>query len=107
MVDTFLRDSSNHRTDEYGGSIENRSRFCLEVMDALISVFGADRVGLRLSPTGRINAMKDSDPIKLLEYLLPELEKRNVAFVEIKRHGKTPWDAPSEGASQIPTETYF
>lgn len=66
LVDQFLRDGVNDRTDEYGGSIENRSRFCLEVMDALISVFGSDRVGIRLSPTGRTNYMYDSNPLALL-----------------------------------------
>lgn len=81
-----MRDGANDRTDEYGGSVENRSKFCLEVMDALISVYGADRVGIRLSPTGRVNNMNESDPIKLISYLLPELEKRKIAFVEIKRH---------------------
>lgn len=53
LVDQFLRDGSNTRTDEYGGSIENRSKFLFETLDALISVYGADRVSVRLSPTGR------------------------------------------------------
>ena len=86
MVDEFLRDSANHRTDEYGGSIENRSRFALEVIDALISVFGAGRVSVRFSPTGRTNDMYDSNALGLVTYLLSELDKRNIAFVEFKRH---------------------
>lgn len=52
MVDQFLRDGANKRTDHYGGSIENRCRFCLEVLDAMIEVYGNKRVGLRISPTG-------------------------------------------------------
>ncbi|KAL4473221.1 hypothetical protein ABPG72_015602 [Tetrahymena utriculariae] len=87
LVDQFLRDGSNKRTDIYGGSAENRSRFCLEVLDALAEVFGYGRTALRISPTGRFNDMYDSDPIGLLSYLLPELDKRNLAFVEFKRHG--------------------
>ena len=55
LVDQFLRDWTNKRTDEYGGSIENRCRFALEVLDELIAVFGKDRTGIRLSPNGRLN----------------------------------------------------
>ncbi|KAL4475982.1 hypothetical protein ABPG72_007868 [Tetrahymena utriculariae] len=87
LVDQFLRDGSNQRTDIYGGSVQNRSRFCLEVIDALAEVFGYDRVAVRLSPTGRYNGQYDSNPLALMEYLLGELSKRNLAFVELKRHG--------------------
>lgn len=66
LVDQFLRDGSNKRTDIYGGSVENRSRFCLEVIDALAEVFGYDRVAVRLSPTGRYNGMYDSNPLALM-----------------------------------------
>jgi 2,4-dienoyl-CoA reductase-like NADH-dependent reductase (Old Yellow Enzyme family) len=65
-----LRESANQRTDEYGGSVENRCRFCLQVIDELIKVFGKDKVSLRVSPTGRCNDIFDSDPIKLYSYLL-------------------------------------
>lgn len=95
-----MREISNKRTDKYGGSIENRSRFCLEVVDALISVFGSSRVSVRLSPTGRVNGMYDSDPLGLMTYLLGELSNRNLAFVELKRHAFTgPLDKviPKEG----------
>ena len=84
MVDQFLRNGTNKRTDEYGGSIENRCRFCLEVMDQLIDVFGKGRVGLRISPTGRVNDMFDSDPIPLYTHLLQKLNEKAIAFVEIK-----------------------
>ncbi|EWS75520.1 FAD/FMN-binding family oxidoreductase (macronuclear) [Tetrahymena thermophila SB210] len=107
LVDQFLRDGVNDRTDEYGGSVENRSRFCLEVIDALISVFGSDRVAIRLSPTGRNNYMFDSDPMSLLQYLIPQLDSRGLAFIEVKRHGVNQWDDSSDGAKQIPTETFF
>lgn len=66
-------------------------------MDALIEVFGADRVGIRLSPTGRFNYMYDSDPIKLLSYLLPELDKKKIAFLEVKRHSMSAIDKFGDG----------
>jgi len=81
-----LRDGVNKRTDKYGGSVENRCRFCLEVIDALISVFGSGRVSARFSPTGRVGDMYDSNPMELMKHLLGELSKRNLAFVELKRH---------------------
>jgi N-ethylmaleimide reductase len=66
LVDQFLRDGSNKRTDNYGGSVENRSRFALEVIDELVKVFGKGRVGIKLSPVGRYNDMYDSDPVLYL-----------------------------------------
>ena len=65
LIDQFLKDGTNKRTDEYGGSIPNRIRFCLEALDAIISVYGADKVGLKLTPTGRSNDMYDSNPLQL------------------------------------------
>jgi N-ethylmaleimide reductase len=83
LLDQFLQDGSNTRTDNYGGSIENRARLLLEVVDAVISVWGAGRVGVRLSPYGTFNDMKDSDPVALFTYVLEELEKRKVAYVHL------------------------
>ncbi|KAL4506994.1 hypothetical protein ABPG72_001415 [Tetrahymena utriculariae] len=102
LVDEFLKDSSNKRTDEYGGSIPNRCRFALEVIDVLISVFGAGRVSVRFSPTGRTNDMYDSNPLELMTYLLFELDKRNIAFVEIKRYN--PFDVQINKSHQISPE---
>ena len=62
LIDQFLRDGSNRRDDEYGGSAENRARFLREVVAAVVDAIGADRVGVRLSPTGQFNDMADSDP---------------------------------------------
>lgn len=90
LVDQFLRDSSNKRTDQYGGSIENRCRFPLEVVQAVISVFGADRVGIKVSPTSRYNDMCDSDPVKLYKYFLGELSKLKIAFVEVTQSSDDP-----------------
>jgi len=83
LVDQFLRDGVNQRTDEYGGSAENRCRFPLEIMDILIEVFGAKRVGIKLSPVGRFQDMYDSDPIKTYTYFLKELDKRGVSYVHL------------------------
>ncbi|MDN6325908.1 MAG: alkene reductase, partial [Corynebacterium sp.] len=62
LIDQFLQDSTNHREDRYGGSVENRARFLLEIVDAAIDVWGADRVGVHLRPRGEEHDMGDSDP---------------------------------------------
>lgn len=81
LIDQFLQDSTNHRTDEYGGTIENRARFLLEVTDAAISVWGADRVGVHLAPRRDSHDMGDSTPEKTFTYVAQELDKRKVAFI--------------------------
>lgn len=83
LIDQFLRDCSNHRTDGYGGSVQNRSKFLLEILDGVVGVFGANRVGIKLSPVSRFNDMYDSQPKELLAYLLPQINSRKIAFVEI------------------------
>jgi N-ethylmaleimide reductase len=88
LMDQFLRDSPNQRKDKYGGSIENRCRFPLEIIDQLIEVFGADRVGVKVSPLGRFQDMSDSEPIALYSYFFEELNKRKVAFVEVMEKGE-------------------
>jgi N-ethylmaleimide reductase len=83
LLDQFLEDRSNHRTDQYGGSIENRARLLLEVADAVAGVWGADRVGVRLSPYGKFLDMGDSDPVALFNYVLRQLSKRGIAYAHI------------------------
>ncbi|RUM99502.1 alkene reductase [Pseudaminobacter arsenicus] len=83
LLDQFLNDGSNKRTDIYGGSIENRSRFLLEVADAVAAVTGAGRVGVRLSPWSNIQGMTDSDGVKLWEYVITELGKRDLAYLHL------------------------
>ena len=83
LIDEFLRDGANRRTDEYGGSPENRCRFPLRVLDALVDVWGADRVGIRVSPVGSFNGMTDADPPPLYRHLFGELAERGVAFLEV------------------------
>lgn len=81
LLDQFLQDSTNHRTDNYGGSLENRARLMLEVVDAVVSVWGTDRVGLHLAPKGDAHDMGDSDPLATFRYVAEETGKRGIAFL--------------------------
>jgi 2,4-dienoyl-CoA reductase-like NADH-dependent reductase (Old Yellow Enzyme family) len=81
LLDQFLQDFTNKRTDHYGGSLENRARLLLEVTDAVISVWGADRVGVHLSPRGDAHDMGDSNPLTTFSYVASELGKRKIAFI--------------------------
>ena len=81
LLDQFLQDGTNKRTDQYGGSIPNRARLLLEVTDAVISVWGADRVGVHLAPRGDAHDMKDSHPAETFGFVASELGKRNIAFI--------------------------
>ncbi len=84
LIDNFLRDGVNARTDAYGGSIPNRARFLLEITDAAISVWGAGRVAVRISPLVPFNDMVDSQPEALVTYVAQELSRRAIAFLEIR-----------------------
>jgi 2,4-dienoyl-CoA reductase-like NADH-dependent reductase (Old Yellow Enzyme family) len=86
LLDQFLQDSSNRRDDEYGGSIENRARLMLEVADAAISVFGADRVGMHLAPRGDAHSVGDSNPLATFGYVATELGRRRIAFICAREH---------------------
>ncbi len=81
LLDQFLQDGSNLRTDEYGGSIENRARLMLEAADAAISVWGPGRVGVHLAPRGDAHSMGDSDPGGTFEYVARRLGERKIAFI--------------------------
>ena len=81
LLDQFLQDSSNKRTDDYGGPLENRARLLLEVTDAVISVWGADRVGVHLAPRGDAHDVGDSDISSVFHYAARELGKRKIAFI--------------------------
>ena len=81
LLDQFLQDKTNHRTDDYGGPIENRARLMLEVADAVISVWGANRVGMHLAPRGDAHDMGDSNPLITFGYAACELGKRKIAFI--------------------------
>lgn len=83
LADTFLQDGTNRRTDRYGGSVENRARFSLEMLDALISVFGPGRVGVRVSPSGRWGSISDSNPEETFGYFAERLNRIPVAYLHI------------------------
>src|ERR1700758_286407 len=83
LPDQFLQDGTNKRTDEYGGPIENRDRFLLGVTQAPISVWGADRVSVRISPSSTYGSMSDSDPQATFGYLTNELDRLGIAYLHV------------------------
>jgi len=83
LPDQFLQDGTNHRTDQYGGKIENRARLMLELTSALIDVMGAGRVGVRISPSGEWGGISDSDPETTFGYLAKELDKLHIAYLHV------------------------
>src|SRR5467141_2023931 len=83
LVDQFLQDGSNRRTDAYGGSIENRSRFLLEVVEAITSVWGGGRVAVRIAPAGTWNHMRDSNPTALFTYVAQQLNRFGLAYLPV------------------------
>ncbi|MEF8704494.1 MAG: alkene reductase [Candidatus Accumulibacter sp. UW26] len=85
LLDEFLRDGANKRSGPYGGSVENRARLLFEVLEAVSSVFGSDRVGLRLSPLNSYNSMIDSDPIGLVTWLASRLNDFGLAYLHLMR----------------------
>jgi N-ethylmaleimide reductase len=97
LLDQFLRDGTNQRTDEYGGPARNRARLTLEVTDAVVQVWGADRVGIRFSPGGIFNDMHDSNPLETFSHVLHELNRFKLAYAHLivsteddLRHGAVP-----------------
>ncbi len=90
LIDQFLQSQSNTRDDQYGGSVENRARLLLEVTDALISVWGAGRVGVHLAPRGDSYDMGDDNPLETFSYAMKALDERNIAFVFIREHQLEP-----------------
>lgn len=83
LIDQFLKDATNKRTDAYGGSVENRARFALEVTDAILRVWDHRRVGIRLAPVTPANDISDSDPAKIFFYLVDKLSARGLAFIDV------------------------
>jgi len=83
LIDQFLQNGSNKRTDAYGGSHENRTRLLFEVVEAMTSVWGADRVAVRIGPDGRWNGMFDSDPKTLFTYVARHLNRFGLAYLHI------------------------
>lgn len=101
LVDQFLRDGTNLRTDEYGGSPENRVRFLREVLEALISVWGADRVAVRLSPNGETQGCDDSNPAATFGAAANVIEELGIAFLELREPGPN----GTFGATDVPKQS--
>ncbi|KAI2602556.1 FMN-linked oxidoreductase [Hypoxylon sp. NC1633] len=100
IVDQFIQDVSNQRSDRYGGSIENRARFALEVTGAITSAIGADKVGIRLSPWSKFQGMLMSDPVPQFTYVIRELSKLKLAYLHVVRSG-IDGNADTEATEQI------
>ncbi len=83
LIDQFLRDGSNHRSDEYGGSVENRMRLLNEVLDVVSEVWASKSIGVRLTPENSFNSMSDSDPQSHFEYFIKQLNKRDLAYIHL------------------------
>lgn len=83
LPDQFLEDGSNHRTDQYGGPVENRARFLIDITRAVIGVLGAGRVGVRLSPGGNMGGISDSNPWETFSYAVRELDKFAPAYIHL------------------------
>lgn len=86
LLDQFLQTKTNQRTDDYGGPLENRARLMLEVTDAAISVWGADRVGMHLAPRGDAHDMGDANPLETFSHVATELGRRKIAFICAREH---------------------
>lgn len=97
LFDQFLRDISNKRTDKYGGSVENKARILLEVVDACIDEIGKDKIGVRLSPFIKIKDMEDENILDTILYVATELNKRDIAYIHL-------CEADWEDAPSIPLE---
>lgn len=100
LPNQFLAESSNLRTDEYGGNIENRSRFILEAMQEMVAAIGADKVGIKLSPSIPYNSILESDPLATYTYLITQLDKLPLAYI----HLMNPLFLPEEGFEQYPKD---
>jgi N-ethylmaleimide reductase len=101
LIDQFLKDGANTRTDAYGGSLENRARFMLEVVDAVVKVWGADRTAIRLSPSNGANGTKDSDPASIFLHAAAALKPYGLAFLHlIEGEPDTPMSI-KDGAPQL------
>ncbi len=83
LLDQFLNSRTNHRVDAYGGSVENRARLILEVVDALSQVLSSNRIGIRLSPLGTFNDMGDENPEALFDYLTQRLNEKDLAYIHV------------------------
>jgi len=99
LIDQFLRDGSNRRTDAYGGPVEGRARFLFEVTEAVVRVWGADRVGVRVSPLSPFNGMSDSAPQATFGHAAAGLSRFGLAYLHVVAPGSA--DPDSEAAAMV------
>jgi len=95
LLDQFLHSDVNHRTDSYGGSIENRARLMLQVLDVAIGVWGEGRVGLHLSPCDDMHDVSDADPLATYDYVAAEASHRKIAFICAREPRTKTWLGPA------------
>lgn len=105
LIDQFLQDGTNKRTDIYGGSIENRSRFLFEILDAVVPVWGENKVGVRVGPSGSWASMHDSDPDALFGYVAEKLNNYPLAYLHIIEPRVVGGEAPIEGKPPVASVT--
>lgn len=101
LIDQFIQDGSNRRTDRYGGSIENRARLLIEIVEAVSAVWGADRVGVRLGPSGTYGAMHDSDPAAAFGHIAKALDRFGLAYLHIIEPRVVGGEVPDEAAAPV------
>ena len=101
LLDQFLQDGSNKRTDAYGGSVENRARLLLEVTEAVVSVWGAGRVGVRIAPSGTWASMSDSNPEVTFGYVAEQLNRFDLAYLHVVEPRIVGAEAPVEGQPPV------
>lgn len=94
LLDQFLQSGTNHRTDKYGGSLENRARLMLEVTDAVTEVWGPGRVGMHLAPRSDSHGISDANPAETFGYIARELGKRKIAFLMAREYEAPGWLGP-------------
>jgi N-ethylmaleimide reductase len=100
LLDSFLKDGSNKRTDRYGGSIQNRARLPLEIAEAVMTIWSPERLGFRLTPWFSLWSTSDSDPVRTFSYLAQQLDSLGVGFIELTEAPSGPMARP-EGAPHI------
>jgi N-ethylmaleimide reductase len=106
LIDQFLRDGTNRRTDRYGGSVENRARFALEVTQAAIDAIGSDRVAIRLSPSSTFNDMSDSTPRETFGYVAEQLGRLDLAYLHVIASNPKDVKHGGEAHDQIPVSFF-
>ncbi len=107
LVDTFLQETTNQRNDQYGGSVENRFRFLKEITEDAIEIWGADRIGVKLSPTSEYNSMGDGDVANTFQFVITQLNSYGLAFLEVNEEMPFSQLAPEKRAILDNLRTYW